>query len=572
MSCPYAAPLSKDEDADASSVGTTSPKNGPLSASSGDKEVKEALALARSACPAFQDGKGCPFRDATDAEAMRLAMLKVPSSHIGVIGESRGASAQPPSGSDTAAMFQKALEHVHTVSTTLHSPTASTTTAGADSSSARTESPFGGFMLDGGCPFKTFYKGKGDNAAPVPFVSALEELSLSAIIAKMADDEEATMDADVAAAAEKLAPPSSVADSTSSVPTAGPDAAAAAAAAASTDSERLSISAALQTGTAESHEAAESVHFVKNFVKGIIDRDLYATLVVSLYHVYNVMEQELDRHGPTHFPALHHPIELNRTESLDDDAEFFHGMGWQNTAIGGQSLATRDYVDRLRFISETEPLLLLSHAYTRYLGDLSGGRILARIARRALNLKGSKDGLRFYEFELIDNAKKFKDQYRRALDDLKLSTDQVDRLVAEANVAFVLNMRVFEELDVKGGVQGAQVRPLSEATKYYDRCVTDQKQGRRGSASVPAGSSQCPFAYLGGPNPHASAEAPTEKVAATPVSTTEATKELSRSHEKSGRCPWPFVFFHDPTQGLKDWQTWVVVGLALSLIWSKVQA
>eukprot|EP00563_Minutocellus_polymorphus_P014310 CAMPEP_0181060106 /NCGR_PEP_ID=MMETSP1070-20121207/21772_1 /TAXON_ID=265543 /ORGANISM="Minutocellus polymorphus, Strain NH13" /LENGTH=64 /DNA_ID=CAMNT_0023139895 /DNA_START=16 /DNA_END=207 /DNA_ORIENTATION=+ len=64
MSCPYAAPLSKDEDA--SSVGTTSPKNGPLSASD-DKEVKEALALARSACPAFQDGKGCPFRDATDA-------------------------------------------------------------------------------------------------------------------------------------------------------------------------------------------------------------------------------------------------------------------------------------------------------------------------------------------------------------------------------------------------------------------------------------------------------------------------------------------------------------------------
>ena len=546
MSCPYAAPLSKDEDA--SSVGTTSPKNGPLGASD-DKEVKEALALARSACPAFQDGKGCPFRDATDAETMRLAMLKVPASHIGMRG---GASA--PSTSDTAAKFRKALEHVHTVSTALHSPAAAAT------SSARTASPFGGFMLEGGCPFKTFYKGRGDNASPVPFVSALEEFSLSAIIAKMADEEEAAVDAAVDAAAEKLAPPISAAPTTT------------AAASLSTEAERLSISAALQTGTAESHEAAESVHFVKNFVKGVIDRELYGRLVVSLYHVYNVLEQELNKHGPTHFPALHHPTELNRTESLDDDAEFFHGMGWQDTSNGARSAATNDYVERLRFISQTEPLLLLSHAYTRYLGDLSGGRILARVARRALNLKGSNDGLRFYEFELIDNAKKFKDQYRKALDDLKLTTDQVDRLVAEANVAFVLNMRVFEELDVMGGAEGAQVRPLSEATKYYDRCVAEQKQGRRGSASAPAGSSQCPFAYLGGPNPHASAESPAQKkMAPTPA---EATEAVLKSHEKGagGRCPWPFVFFHDPTQGMKDWQTWLVIGLALSWAWSKLQA
>ena len=550
MSCPYAAPLSKDEDA--SSVGTTSPKHGPLGTSD-DKEVKEALALARSACPAFQDGKGCPFRDATDAETMRLAMLKVPPSHIGM-GE--GASSAP-SPSDTAAKFRKALEHVHTVSTTLHSPAASA----AATSTARTASPFGGFMLEGGCPFKTFYKGRGDNSSPVPFVSALEEFSLSAIIAKMADEEEASVDAAVAAAAEKFAPPTSAAAASTSDTTP----------ASSTEAERLSISAALQTGTAESHEAAESVHFVKNFVKGIIDRDLYGKLVVSLYHVYNILEQELDKHGPTHFPALHHPTELNRTESLDDDAEFFHGMDWQDTAIGAQSAATKDYVERLRFISETEPLLLLSHAYTRYLGDLSGGRILARVARRALNLKGSKDGLRFYEFELIDNAKKFKDQYRKALDDLQLTTDQVDRLVAEANVAFVLNMRVFEELDVLGGVQGAQVRPLSEATKYYDRCVAEQKQGRRGSSSTPAGSSQCPFAYLGGPNPHASGETPAKNIAPTPA---EPTKEVhvSKAHEKGGRCPWPFVFFHDPTQGMKDWQTWVVIGLALSWVWSKVQA
>jgi hypothetical protein len=25
------------------------------------------------------------------------------------------------------------------------------------------------------------------------------------------------------------------------------------------------------------------------------------------------------------------------------------------------------------------------------------------------------------------------------------------------------------------------------------------------------------------------------------------------------RCPWPFIFFHDPKQGLNDSSTWVVI-------------
>eukprot|EP00521_Asterionellopsis_glacialis_P005417 CAMPEP_0195269022 /NCGR_PEP_ID=MMETSP0706-20130129/13516_1 /TAXON_ID=33640 /ORGANISM="Asterionellopsis glacialis, Strain CCMP134" /LENGTH=77 /DNA_ID=CAMNT_0040324041 /DNA_START=126 /DNA_END=356 /DNA_ORIENTATION=- len=27
-------------------------------------------------------------------------------------------------------------------------------------------------------------------------------------------------------------------------------------------------------------------------------------------------------------------------------------------------------------------------------------------------------------------------------------------------------------------------------------------------------------------------------------------------NKKKERCPWPFIFFHDPTTGFQDWQTW----------------
>ena len=74
--------------------------------------------------------------------------------------------------------------------------------------------------------------------------------------------------------------------------------------------------------------------------------------------------------------------------------------------------------------------------------------------------------LAFYQFDEIASAKVFKDDYRRALDELSLREDEIERLVAEANVAFVLNMRIFEELDVLNGIAGAQVQDYETAVAY----------------------------------------------------------------------------------------------------------
>ena len=35
--------------------------------------------------------------------------------------------------------------------------------------------------------------------------------------------------------------------------------------------------------------------------------------------------------------------------------------------------------------------------------------------------------------------------------------------------------------------------------------------------------------------------------------------ELPKQAGMMDRCPWPFIFFHDPKQGMKDSPTWVVV-------------
>ena len=43
--------------------------------------------------------------------------------------------------------------------------------------------------------------------------------------------------------------------------------------------EQIELSKHLKTGTKKSHRAAESVHFVKNFIRGKIDRDIYKYMV-----------------------------------------------------------------------------------------------------------------------------------------------------------------------------------------------------------------------------------------------------------------------------------------------------
>ena len=144
------------------------------------------------------------------------------------------------------------------------------------------------------------------------------------------------------------------------------------------------LSQALKTGTAESHTAAENVHFVNNFIQGKIDRELYMELVTGLYHTYVTLESLLDEYAPKYFPSLHFPTELSRRVTLEEDMEYWHGLNWKNKVeCNTPSPAVQDYINRMVEVGKLDPLLLLSHAYTRYLGDLSGGKVLSRIARRA---------------------------------------------------------------------------------------------------------------------------------------------------------------------------------------------
>ncbi|MFN4066563.1 MAG: heme oxygenase (biliverdin-producing) [Thermosynechococcus sp.] len=204
------------------------------------------------------------------------------------------------------------------------------------------------------------------------------------------------------------------------------------------------LSLALREGTAEAHTLAEHTAFMKCFVRGLITPSLFRQFLANLYFVYTALEAALantESMRPIYFP------ELNRSGQLAEDLAFYYGDNWRDQIT--PLTATRVYLSRIHDLAQSDPLLLIAHSYTRYMGDLSGGQALSKIVRSQLALPEG-EGTAFYEFPALptpEDKKAFKQRYRETLDSLGLDEDAIARIVKEANFAFALNCNLMHALE-----------------------------------------------------------------------------------------------------------------------------
>jgi len=311
------------------------------------------------------------------------------------------------------------------------------------------------------------------------------------------------------------------------------------------------LSKSLKAGTRAVHRAAENVRFVRDFLKGVVPLDSYIELLKALYHVYTALESGL-KALPAELKHCDFDI-VRRTETLETDLRQLMGVApGAKFEVGPPSPSAAAYVQRLERLMREQPFLVLAHAYTRYLGDLSGGQILARAASKAYALPAGS-GTAFYKFERVGESaaetKKFKTAYRNSLDGLRLSADQADALVTEANTAFLMNMLLFEERDHAAGHLDT-VRTLEEVEKLVESHRTplgfQAAYGGKGGDT-----SKCPFLT---PGPNEDGES-----------------------KPQGVCPWPFVLLHAPRQALathprKNLAASVVLSGALYAAWKYPRA
>ena len=207
----------------------------------------------------------------------------------------------------------------------------------------------------------------------------------------------------------------------------------------------MGLAVALKEGTKKSHSAAENTKFIAGFLRGVLDPEEYRKLITNFWYVYETMEQAIQESKDPHVHALKpFNVKLFRTAFIQRDLRYFYGPMWREMQTPTEACYTYCYT--INEIAEKDPYLLIAHHYTRYICDLSGGQILKGIAEKALNPpKG--EGLHFYEFPMIEDAKAFKMDYRAILDSLELNEQQINALITEANYAFRLNMYMFDEIE-----------------------------------------------------------------------------------------------------------------------------
>ncbi|XP_020381768.2 heme oxygenase 1-like [Rhincodon typus] len=242
------------------------------------------------------------------------------------------------------------------------------------------------------------------------------------------------------------------------------------------------LSEALKLATKDSHELAENSEFMRNFQKGQVTRDQFKLLLDSLYFIYSALEEEIERNKDhPAFAPLYFPSELHRKEALEQDLEYFHGPGWRSRIECPR--ATGKYVSRIQQVGRQEPELLVAHSYIRYLGDLSGGQVLKKVAQKALQLPSTGEGVAFFTFDRITNATKFKQLYRSRMNTLDTGKGIKEKILEEANRAFQLNVEVFREL------QDLCSRSERNGTVYSNDTETRRRTVAQGP-TTPTGANQ----------------------------------------------------------------------------------
>jgi len=175
----------------------------------------------------------------------------------------------------------------------------------------------------------------------------------------------------------------------------------------------------LRAITHEKHMAVEQLPFVQHLLHGNIKVDNYVIYLAEMTAIYQHLE--------------HLATQLNLFDTLEDLPRYARMQQDLDELSPGHCTqlltSTRQYLEYLTELAQSDrSSQLFAHIYVRHMGDLYGGKLIARVVPGAG---------RWYEFEnRAELSKKFNQQ---------ITLDLAD----EALVAFDWYGNIFQELGTK---------------------------------------------------------------------------------------------------------------------------
>jgi heme oxygenase (biliverdin-producing, ferredoxin) len=207
--------------------------------------------------------------------------------------------------------------------------------------------------------------------------------------------------------------------------------------------ENTPLSDIVRERTRIAHEQAESRPFIVNLMKGSLHVRSYVNLLSGLAPVYEAMETQLRAQSQEESIAMLDDRRLDRHERMTADLASFGQLAERRDPLASSTA----YVAAIQAAAES-PQRLLAHHYTRYLGDMAGGRAIARTLHSHYGVPFEQ--LSFYDFSDLGDIVPYRRHYKSHMDSLPWNEEQKREFVDEALLAFELNADLFDELG--GGV------------------------------------------------------------------------------------------------------------------------
>ena len=195
----------------------------------------------------------------------------------------------------------------------------------------------------------------------------------------------------------------------------------------------------LHSRIGKAHHQAEGMAFSRSLLEGRATPLQLAALLRALTPAYALLDQQVRELAPALGATASPWAALARSAALEHDLTRLAAL--PATPL---SPAATHWLEQLHHLAAEAPHRLMAHAYVRYGGDLSGGQQLALQANAILAAHGLP-ALSFWVFE--EPIPDLKQALHDAFEQLQLTPDQQEDLLAEAVAAFHATQRLLAELD-----------------------------------------------------------------------------------------------------------------------------
>jgi len=127
---------------------------------------------------------------------------------------------------------------------------------------------------------------------------------------------------------------------------------------------------------------------------------------------------------------------------------FYFGPEWRNEVESRSRFPAVDrYLELLKQLAQTQPLLLAAHAYTQHSAVASGGQIISKLVRKALHLQDPQSGaVGTAAFQFSEPTSELKLSLKSAMNSLEadLLREEIENMILQHQKVFSYNNEIIK--------------------------------------------------------------------------------------------------------------------------------